>query len=296
MELREFKTLVKSTTNIVGYIYKITNIETGKIYIGQSTKLKDHDIDNYFGSGVIIRKISKTLLKKEILGYAFTFHDLNTLEEQFIYEMNSTDRSVGYNVSKTVNYLNKENIIGQKNPASASNMTAEDRHAKALKAAKTRRETIDDNGASVQDIITLKMNNSKKIIGEDGLSVHERSASKAHATQKKRGTDKTRIDNMVKTKKEKGSFSAAAAKAARTIKEKGLLKGSNNPKAKSWVLISPDGEVFEICGTLKDFAKEHNLQVRLLRNFLNKGKICLESKNFSSQKSFNTQGWEIKNA
>lgn len=79
-------------------IYKTTNLVNGKIYIGQDTKNNNH----YFGSGNLIKKAIKKYgvvnFKKEILCFCETQKELNEMEQKFILENNSTDKSIGYNI------------------------------------------------------------------------------------------------------------------------------------------------------------------------------------------------------
>ncbi|MFN7656402.1 MAG: NUMOD3 domain-containing DNA-binding protein [bacterium] len=82
-------------------IYKTTNLLNNKIYVGQSK----NDDDHYLGSGTYItkaiKKYGKSNFKKEILERCSTHEELNSRELYWIDKLNSTDRSIGYNVSRT---------------------------------------------------------------------------------------------------------------------------------------------------------------------------------------------------
>lgn len=82
-------------------IYKTTNLINNKIYVGQSK----NDDDNYLGSGTYItkaiKKYGKSNFKKEILERCSTHEELNRRELYWIDKLNSTDRGIGYNVSKS---------------------------------------------------------------------------------------------------------------------------------------------------------------------------------------------------
>jgi len=83
-----------------GYIYLIKDHYKNKIYIGQSTNLKTN---NYFGSGIIIKRISKIRkhhLQKIILGYCETKEELDEAEKICIEHFQSNDRRYGYNLSE----------------------------------------------------------------------------------------------------------------------------------------------------------------------------------------------------
>jgi hypothetical protein len=70
----------------INYVYKITNLINGKYYIG---KHSTNDIDdNYFGSGVLIRKALKVHGKenfiKEVIAFCNTEEEALKLEEELV--------------------------------------------------------------------------------------------------------------------------------------------------------------------------------------------------------------------
>lgn len=73
------------------------------------------------------------------------------------------------------------------------------------------------------------------------------------------------------------------------------VAGKNNPKAKTWKIISPTNEVFIITGELKKFCKEHNLSYNKMLTFRNIGKIQIATKNSwnITELSNNCNNWEI---
>lgn len=81
-------------------IYKTTNLINKKIYVGQDSK---NDPD-YLGSGKAIKraikKYSKTNFIKEIIENCNDKDELNEREIYWINELNSTNRKIGYNISK----------------------------------------------------------------------------------------------------------------------------------------------------------------------------------------------------
>lgn len=84
------------------YIYKTTNLINNKIYIGLSTKEIEKST-NYFGSGknitAAISRYGKENFTKEILFECDTLEVLKEEEKAFILKYNSTDRTIGYNIS-----------------------------------------------------------------------------------------------------------------------------------------------------------------------------------------------------
>ena len=83
-----------------GYIYKTTNLYNGKIYVGQHRAKKFNP--NYYGSGVrfsnVFNKYGKDSFTCEVLDWCETEDELNEKEIYWIEKLNSTDRSIGYNL------------------------------------------------------------------------------------------------------------------------------------------------------------------------------------------------------
>lgn len=80
------------------FVYRVTNLINGKIYVGKS---KNND-PKYFGSGPLIKEAIKKYgienFQKEILAECDTISDLNALEQHWIKELKSTSRKIGYNL------------------------------------------------------------------------------------------------------------------------------------------------------------------------------------------------------
>ena len=83
------------------YIYKITNLANGKIYIGKHST--DNLNDSYMGSGKIIKnaiaKYGKNAFKKDIIAFTDNEDSLNFLERFYIKKYKSQDSSIGYNLT-----------------------------------------------------------------------------------------------------------------------------------------------------------------------------------------------------
>lgn len=85
-----------------GYIYKTTNLDTGLIYIGQ--KKSDKFLANrYLGSGKKLKSSIKShgrdRFEVELLEECESYDELNDREIYWISKYNSTDPSIGYNIS-----------------------------------------------------------------------------------------------------------------------------------------------------------------------------------------------------
>ena len=86
-----------------GYIYKVTNLITGKIYVGKK-KSEVFLGEEYLGSGTIIRKSidkhGKENFMVELLDQAETKDDLNAKEKYWIAHLNCLDPKIGYNIAE----------------------------------------------------------------------------------------------------------------------------------------------------------------------------------------------------
>ena len=107
--------------NSMGIIYKTINTKNGKIYVGKDKT----NNPSYLGSGVIleqaIQKYGRESFQKEILEEC----DDNVADDREIFwiaKLNSTDNSIGYNITNggtggdtTSNHPNKKDIINKRN-------------------------------------------------------------------------------------------------------------------------------------------------------------------------------------
>ena len=85
-----------------GYIYKTTNLVNGKIYIGK--RVSSTIVKRYKGSGKLIKaamlKYGEQNFVCELLEWCSTNEELNNREKYYIKFYNSTDLTIGYNISK----------------------------------------------------------------------------------------------------------------------------------------------------------------------------------------------------
>jgi len=86
-----------------GYIYKTTNLINNKIYIGQH-KANIFEPDVYIGSGTLFRraveKYGSENFKNELICECLSQKEMDEKEIFWISELNTTDSSIGYNITK----------------------------------------------------------------------------------------------------------------------------------------------------------------------------------------------------
>lgn len=132
-------------------IYKITNKLNGKIYIGKDERSKQE----YYGSGILIvraiKLYGKDSFKKDIIAEVEGREELCKQEIYWITYYNSTDRQVGYNITKggdggdtLTNHPNIVNIRKKISDKTAGRVFTEE-HLKNLKSNHPRLKLKDKN-------------------------------------------------------------------------------------------------------------------------------------------------------
>jgi len=112
--------------NMFGIVYKITNLINGKIYIGQTkrdfeVRWKEHcRIDEGLIVDCAINKYGKQNFDHWVMVRCDSLEEMNHREEYYIRLFNSTNKNIGYNISKGGN--NREVSEETRNKLSASKM------------------------------------------------------------------------------------------------------------------------------------------------------------------------------
>jgi isochorismate synthase EntC len=103
-----------------------------------------------------------------------------------------------------------------------------------------------------------------------------------------------KIRKKISLSRREKRFKPSVKNIEATIKRlKENYSGENNLNAKTFYLISPENETFTVIGALPSFCKEHNINVNVMRNWVNKGKIPYTNRKENKIRN-NTNGWEIK--
>ena len=241
--------------NKVYYIYKITNLINGKIYIGKHSQ-KIQTKDSYFGSGVLLNKAivkyGKENFKKEIIEICEK-DNISTKEIYWINKFNSFTPN-GYNLAKGGNGGNSTNNTHIYNNGITQKFLKETDNIPEGFVRGRLKHTIEAR---------LKM--SKQVKGKNAGNIPWN-----------KGLDITNA----KVKEN-------ALKAKNTIIDSKILKGKNNPRAKKFLFISPTKEQFEVFGNLKEFCKEHDLSYRSVKKYRNIGEVPFIL-------GCNLSGWEVQ--
>lgn len=119
----------KDFTGIYGYIYIITNLITGKQYIGQHNK-PEFDC-HYYGSGKLIcmsvNKYGKDKFVVEVIDTAESKEDLDNKEKYWIeFTMANIDTNHWYNIKSGGEGWSSYDVSGSKNPMFGVRMCGED--------------------------------------------------------------------------------------------------------------------------------------------------------------------------
>lgn len=246
------------------YIYKITNKINGKFYVGRHKASENESFDKYWGSGVLIKKaIDKYGIDnftKEIIEYC-TEENINEREVYWINTLKARENN--YNISTG-------------GAGGDSTLDTE----------------VYNNGHHI--IYLRKGEHIPEGFKKGSLPKYHNEEWHLKCSKSSKGKNKNKkpwnkgknIDNI------KVKLNAELAKA--TIVNQGILKGANNPRAKTYILIDPDGNKYTVTGRLREFCKEHCLSKVTLSKNVNKGPIKISPHNSHKEATFlNTMGWEV---
>lgn len=254
------------------YIYKITNLLDGMIYIGKCEKPINKS-QSYFGSGLkitkAIKKHGKENFEKEILYECSSVDELNEKECEFIQQYNSTDRNVGYNIAKggqggdlKSNHPEKQRIIlncsGTANHFFGKHHTEETKRriSEKKKGIKQDQETIQKRTATIKK----QYENGERIIN---ITDEMRKAASERMRSNNPGA---RPENIEKTKSRMIDNNPAKRPDVRKKLSDGK-KGENNPNSIEWKISNNvTGEEYIIIGSIEEFCKSIDVSPYILWN------------------------------
>ena len=177
-----------------GYIYKITNLETGLIYIGQKHSLKFLK-NSYLGGGKLIRraveKYGKDKFKVELIEKISSKEEMDEREIYWISFYKATDKNVGYNISNGGN-VNRA-MSGEHNPFYGKTFDEEtlkklskshsgktpwnkgltsDKDERVKKNADALKKSIKINGCSVKNSVWINDGEITKMIQQSDVQYY----------------------------------------------------------------------------------------------------------------------------
>ena len=310
------------------YIYKITNMINGKIYVGKHIDKSEIGFDDYMGSGIMIIKAQKKYgidkFKKEILEEC-SLDELDNKEIYWIQKLNSSNREIGYNIASggeggdtLSNNPNLDNIkkkmrasskhIGRK----CSEQTKQKIREKAIgrkykpyfissEERERRRQCAIKNPSfgkchyTQEEKEKMSKNRTGSVYWNNGV-INKRSKT-CPGEGWIRGILVTPESKQIRSKTHKNKVSSFKGKhhSEETKKKlseshKGVLIGSKNPAAITIEAISPQGEKYIVRGTIESFCKEHQLSYGMYRRYRNLGP-CPDNKFANGKFGKNTVGW-----
>lgn len=216
-------------------IYKTTNNVNGKIYVGQHSTMNLND--GYVGSGDLIlaaiNKYGKRHFTREILEYC-TQENINEKEIAWIHELNSTNRSHGYNISLGGNCVMRGRKHTAKTKQLISDLQKGEKHFNFGKhhSIETRKKISAANQGRVKSPETRK-----------NISISLTGKSRPIEVRKK-------ISNSMKGNLNPFHSKTHTEKAKDVNREKHLKF--------NYVLMSPAGDIYRT-NNITQFSRENNL-------------------------------------
>jgi len=246
------------------YIYKITNKINGKIYVGRHKTYKNEPFNRYWGSGQLIKQAIKKYGKENFIK--------EILEE--CTKNNVADREVFW-INKLGAHVDNYNLTSGGPGGDSTNGTIVYNNGNHIKYIK------------IGDAIPngyIKGSISNYHGREWRLKCSKTSKGKSHNIEPW-NKGKRKDDVTVKLN---------AEHARQTIISQGILKGANNPRAKTFIFIDRNKNKYIVIGRLRKFCNEHNISMNLVKKFVNKGPIILSSHNTHKESiTLNSVGWQV---
>lgn len=276
-------------------IYETTNNVNGKVYRGKhSTKNIN---DGYLGSGDALvralKKYGKPCFTREILFMAFSKSDLNWMEEnifvnqEFVRLKNTYNKTVGGNGGFSDNVrqkIKKTNLkrYGHENPLLSAKIQEKIKDTLMLKY------NVDNPQKNIE-IRNRTMDTKIKKYGEDYMAYIR---NKGIETKKIKYGDENYTNRDLA--KQTSMCKYGVVNYSQTIEGRKKIKdrqighirtvGDKNPNAKSIIIISPTGEVYQCLGNFSLMCKQLGISESSLKKQYTTGKKLLYGK---------TVGWCI---
>jgi len=208
-------------------IYKITNLINGKIYVGQDMA----NNPNYFGSGTriltSIKKHGKENFIKEIIEICSSLEELDEREIFWIKELDSTNRSIGYNICE--GGRSYRSMRGENNPRYGIKLSEETKQ-------KIREKRKNQKMSQKEKDRLSELWKGDKNPGKN----------KSEETIKKLKEVAKKIDRRGEKHPMYGKKHSDEIKEKWSKDRKGLNIGSSNPDATRYYIKTPEGKIIVI--------------------------------------------------
>ena len=276
-------------------IYKTTNLLNGKFYIGKDF----YNNPNYLGSGVLLKKAIKKYRRenftKEILQTCTSRQELNLAEQEWIKKLDARNLNIAYNIALGGDGKIAGSSVSDetKRKISKGNLIEGFIEKYGLELG-TQKYNDKINRQRIAQIKRFSNPEEKKKITEANSGSNNGMFNKKHSEETK---EKIRQKKLGKKASPETIALFKQIMKGKNNHKPGIFKGSQNPNAKQWKLINPNGKEHLITGDLENFAKENELSISCLRRFKNQivpppKRLIKHTKN-SHYSKINTIGWSI---
>lgn len=251
-----------SKGEIMFVVYLIKNKINNKIYIGSKTLSKDEFLkSNYWGSGKLIKRAIKKYgidnFEKIVIDECKNKKELHLKEEFWINYYNSTDKTIGYNISK---YAQGGFPINDKK--SIRYKTICQKISKSLKGKVPWNKGL----KSIQYKLCEEC--KENFIPNNKRQKFCNQICSRNFFKKNYKHDKKTIDKIIKSNRNrKGEKRISLSQITKNKISKSLIGkniGIKNGNSRSYKIISPDNKEIILHGGLENFCKLNNLKSRQL--------------------------------
>lgn len=249
------------------YVYYIENTITNQFYYGfRCDNISEPENDiwvKYFTSSKYVKALLSTYGKESfVVKVIFSLHDS---EVCYWYEQLLIRENINNPLCLNKQYVDPDS---NKKKFAFINRPPTERQLRLAKEKEEREKYFKETGKKYiyteegRALVKIRAKKTaKKLKDEGGFAFAKSRLGKTNTTEHNKRISEGR-KGIIFSEDTKNKMSENHAD----------VSGSNNPRAKKWVITSPDGVVYHIHGNMDAFAKEHHLHPGVLRGLGNGAK------------------------